>query len=472
MVDRRSLTAFWTACGGPGAMELKVGEGGLQQTVALQSPFLLIGRAPSSDLLLPHGDVSRRHAYLQMIAGRLWCVDLGSRTGIRRGEDRQSAFWLDGSAPLDIGPYRIDAPGAGESNVASDSAEAILERQVDKEPALPSVALEFVNLGRPGSAVAAPIWVHDRVVALVGQAQRCKVRLACPTVSHFHCSLVRTPQGLWVVDFATRNGISVNGERCRWALLLDGDLLQVGRFAIKVHIAEPGARDGVPPPVENLANPAALVGNLAAFTDQSSQPVSAEKSLVTSPSPNSSNAMAAPTMAVSPVAPAPIDPAHALVLGMVQQFAAMQQNMFDQFQQTTLMMLQSFGALHREQLELVRKELDELREVTLMLQQIQGEIASAKRAPNSTSASPVRFGATAPPRAAPPVAMQRPRPPDREAAGAPEPAERPLSPTLPEASPPGEDVHSWLCQRFADLDQERKSRWQRIVGMVYGGEGT
>lgn len=453
-------------------MELNVGDGSVQQTVALQSPFLLIGRAPSNDLLLPHGDVSRRHAYLQMIAGRLWCVDLGSRTGIRRGEDRQSAFWLDRSAPLDIGPYRIDAPGAGEPNGAPDSAEAILQPQTDGESSLPSVVLEFPNLVAPGSTAAAPTWTHDRVVALVGQSPRCRIRLACPTVSHFHCSLIRTPQGLWVVDFASRNGISVNGVPCRWAPLLDGDMLQVGRFAIRVHIAEPGRRNLANPLVASIAKPAAVAGDLPALTPPS---WSAEKSLVSSPSLGSSNAIAAPSMAASSVGQGQIEPAHALVLGIVQQFAAMQQNMFDQFQQATLMMLQSFGALHREQLELVRKELDELRDVTLMLQQIQGEIAgraSANRAPHSLSAAPARIGATAPPPAAPSVAMQSPSPPEREAPVASGPPDRPLSPTQPAGAPPGEDVHSWLCQRFAVLDQERKSRWQRIVGMVYGGEGT
>src|SRR4051794_29682552 len=111
MGDRGSLSAFWTACGGPGLLEVEVRGGARPFTnLARGTPFLLIGRNGGSDLLLPHGDVSRKHAYLQVLGGRLWCVDLGSRTGIRRGADQHTAFWVDGTAPLDIGPYRIEAP--------------------------------------------------------------------------------------------------------------------------------------------------------------------------------------------------------------------------------------------------------------------------------------------------------------------------------------------------------------------------
>ena len=30
------------------------------------------------------------------------------------------------------------------------------------------------------------------------------------------------------------------------------------------------------------------------------------------------------------------------------------------------------------------------------------------------------------------------------------------------------DVHAWLSQRFTDLQQERQTRWQKLVGMLLG----
>src|SRR6516165_9409557 len=42
-------------------------------------PFVLIGRDPRSDLVLNDPQVSRRHAFFQAIAGRVFCIDLESR---------------------------------------------------------------------------------------------------------------------------------------------------------------------------------------------------------------------------------------------------------------------------------------------------------------------------------------------------------------------------------------------------------
>ena len=42
----------------------------------------------------------------------------------------------------------------------------------------------------------------------------------------------------------------------------------------------------------------------------------------------------------------------------------MQQQMFDQFQQAMAMMVQMFGTMHRDQMEVIRAELDRLRELT------------------------------------------------------------------------------------------------------------
>ena len=32
----------------------------------------------------------------------------------------------------------------------------------------------------------------------------------------------------------------------------------------------------------------------------------------------------------------------------------------------------------------------------------------------------------------------------------------------------GVDVHAWLCQRFASLEQERQTRWQKLLGFLMG----
>src|SRR6185312_6299392 len=56
------------------------------QPLEWPGPFLFIGSHPTADLSLYSRQVSRRHVYLQAVAGRLIGIDLKTRTG---------TFWED-----------------------------------------------------------------------------------------------------------------------------------------------------------------------------------------------------------------------------------------------------------------------------------------------------------------------------------------------------------------------------------------
>ncbi|MCA1686334.1 MAG: FHA domain-containing protein, partial [Planctomycetia bacterium] len=83
-MDRHSLSLFLDACSVDGSLHLEAEDPmGAVRRVVCPQPFALIGRHPRADLLLDHAGVSWRHAYLQVVAGRLFFVDLGSPLGIR-----------------------------------------------------------------------------------------------------------------------------------------------------------------------------------------------------------------------------------------------------------------------------------------------------------------------------------------------------------------------------------------------------
>ena len=58
------------------------------------------------------------------------------------------------------------------------------------------------------------------------------------------------------------------------------------------------------------------------------------------------------------------DLTESMLVPLVNQFGLMQQQMFDQFQQAMAMMVQMFGTMHRDQMEVIRAELDRLHELT------------------------------------------------------------------------------------------------------------
>ena len=139
-------------------------------------------------------------------------------------------------------------------------------------------------------------------------------------------------------------------------------------------------------------------------------------------------------------------------------FGQMQQQMFDQFQQAMVMMVQMFRSLHRDQMQLVREELDRLHELTAELQSLQADLAKnppqelATSPPAQADSSAVQDLKSVRKAAEPAATGNRPHVAQPAAPGlhhAPAAAEQ-LS--LP---PPGGvadgDMHAWLSQRIAAL---------------------
>jgi hypothetical protein len=122
--------------------------------------------------------------------------------------------------------------------------------------------------------------------------------------------------------------------------------------------------------------------------------------------------------------------------------------------------VQTFGSLHREQMGLVREELDRLRDLTRELHTLRAEYAAcpsapAMRAGNGTRVEGEKPAATTPASVA---GAGGPTPPSGNGKGT---ASRTAA-TAPTAE--GDpNIHAWLTQRIAALDEERQSRWQKLL---------
>src|SRR5262249_58053764 len=139
---------FREACGWPGRLDFDVHgpEGARVSCHQRDRPFARIGRDPRNDIRLDLANVSARHAYLQVIAGRPFVVDLGSRSGTRwRGESR-SAGWLGPDDVLGGGDFtgRLAPGSAGLLNVSSFSSHEWnpLETSSAARARLPTLFLE------------------------------------------------------------------------------------------------------------------------------------------------------------------------------------------------------------------------------------------------------------------------------------------------------------------------------------------
>jgi|GEM_PF-2613885 len=217
----------------PLQLEINGPNGNSTVPFATSQPFAILGRDECADLVLSHSSVSRRHAYLQVIAGRVLGVDLDSRSGLGWKEGRQRIGWLGVGEVMRIGPFRVKVSGC-----AGPNSKKVKGEETGHLPA-PLVRSELACRDRGSPILEAQDRSGRRVswpllspLVLVGRSPNCTLQLDDLSVSRFHISLLNTPDGVWVIDLLGRNGVRVNGSLVRAARLEQGDDLRIGAFAL------------------------------------------------------------------------------------------------------------------------------------------------------------------------------------------------------------------------------------------------
>ena len=429
-MDPELLDEFAAECGLTRPFRLEVGLKGdsATQVHEFRQPFLLVGRRAGSDLLLDHWLVSRRHAYLQLIDGRFYCVDLGSRTGTHGGDATERAGWVDPVRAIQIGPYSV-RPDLSPARDPQDLTPPIVTWTVP---------------GREGEAVR---WTMNRGLALVGKSPACKIRIVGPDVSRFHCGLVLTSSGVWAVDLLSQRPILVNGQPVRFAPIRPGDELTIGD-----HVLVP---DYDPGPIRDRTGRSPLLGSSIPEPSVDHLPAL----IPTVISPGELWAPPAPFSAPEGAASKAIDPT---VNHLVQQFGAMQQQMFDQFHQTMMMMFEGFAALHRETAGSITQEFEEVRRLSQEIETLREETSRLAEATTMSFQAPALLRSD--PNQKTPLNGHGPAGPGPSGTAGPPP--KPQAKAAPPLPDPHVDIHAQLCDRLNSIAAERQTRWQKILAMM------
>jgi pSer/pThr/pTyr-binding forkhead associated (FHA) protein len=453
-VSDRLLEQFLRACGADGPLELDVAIGdGPAEPRSLHQPFAVVGRDPNADLRIDHPQISRRHAYLQLIGGRVFCVDLGSRTGLHWGDSAGRAGWLDAGQPLRAGPatIRLECERSGWDMAAADISP-LAARAPQFDP-LPLVTLEFPRGSKEPRSCS-----FDRVLMLVGRAPECRLRLGDPDVSKFHCSLVRTPTGVWAVDLFGRDGIIVNGTRTRFARLDHGGHLQAGRHQIRFIYHAPRM------PLKAIAYAKRDTGSTLAVEH-----------------PEVSHLLAGRPADQVELAGMLLGPLLSEFGALQQQMAEIQQRRSDEFQHALMTMFQMFGAMHRDQMNLIREEMDQINRLAQEQRALESKLA--EHATVRPASLEEKQPAAATPRTGEDTPLPRPSAanPDRDPSGPILPAqerekrstraraaESPTEVPQPSLEPVDPNMHAWLNQRIMSIQQEKQGRWQKLISSVMG----
>jgi pSer/pThr/pTyr-binding forkhead associated (FHA) protein len=387
------MDAFLEACGGTGPVRLEVrGPGDSRpERLLFHQPYVLIGRNPRADVVLEHPEVSRRHCYLQVIAGQLYCLDLQSRTGVTFQTDPVEDGGGGRRDRIQIGPYRIEVEAEGaragpppDGTRESDPLSARFARQFS----LPAARLESVETDRPeGEPGARPpsACSLNRVLTLIGGGAACKVRLKDPGASLHYCALVRTTVGVWFVDLLPSAPVKVNRARVRCALLADGDDLRVGQHLMRLRY-EKGLPALLPRQAPEVLAPRPVAPRIFSL-----------------PSAGGPMTVPAETAARQAVLGAG-DPALRAVL---DQVVSMQQQMYDQFHQVFALLPNLIVSLNKNHVEMIREELAQISRLTEQIKELRdrqarGALEAALPPPAPAPARPQAAGPAAAAQLAPP----------------------------------------------------------------------
>jgi pSer/pThr/pTyr-binding forkhead associated (FHA) protein len=508
---------FIAACGARLPLRLSITDerSGESEDVLVERPWALIGGDNVCDIRLNHPDVSQRHAYLQFVASRILCCDLGSRTGTHWSNEIRSRSWLKSGEPIFIGPYSIRL--SENDFVLDGTAAPTIGRGGKSDPELPRVTLAFVNAcSRSGRSRVSRI---KRPVTLVGWSHLCNLRLQHASVGRVHCSLVWTPSGLWVVDLLCRGGTRVNGKLVAVAHLAEGDEIAIGGYQLRVSYGNSAEteEDAVPEPDPQVTISVVVPGghpeSLAPVFNSQAELMNFEPKPLALPQGHSLS--------------------DSVALAMMQQFSVMQQQLFAHTQQLLQVMAQSFSAAHAQQLALIREELFRVHDVNRELQELNLKLANPpepQRAAEGRAAPPRAIearqtiepaqGVEPSPVLEPPEPFEPPmltsKPDASDVPGAsntgPNPdslegpheaipfgAAREPAPQPPLQGPPADhpgpsgsngapqgsegsrhgsdgemsasERHARLCARINALEHERTTRWQKILRILTLGAG-
>jgi hypothetical protein len=469
------------ACGatGPIRLHLQAPDGMPRVEHVLETPFAVLGRHASADIVLEHSELHRRHLYLQVLQGRIHFVFLA---GLRT-TDEASPVRVDGWLPdeqfLTVGPYGIkqadDVPSDDEPGPVPLEP---LTAPVFASDGLPEMMLDCVE-GIPRRR--AP-WRIRQMLTLIGKAPGCRLQLISSTVSSVHASLVRTPLGVWVIDLLGRGGITVNDVKVRAARLHEGDRLRVGRFVFHALPVVPERRPiaaALPGQPKSTSDGLATVGHDLAAAGKRDNGISRSDAVASIPTSSGESLIASLGL---PLDAWPgehsADLHEPAILPLLQEFSRMQRDMLGQFQTIMLALVQSFGELHREQNGYIHAELHRLR--SLVPAAAPGESgdgaspakagAPPKLSPTTNGVSPARASAASVAERLQPkepaeqkhLASQRAQL-DQPHAGQAVAASDAKSSAGVAAT---EQVHNWLTERLLTLESEQKTRLQRLLSRL------
>ncbi|MCA1666131.1 MAG: FHA domain-containing protein [Thermomicrobia bacterium] len=208
---------------------------GEQQVVPLGTQPVSVGRADGNTIVIKDDWISRKHMEITLgTDGLYYAHDLGSANGMTvNGRPEQNVPLKPGDL-VQLGQYMLLF--SVETASVADPTRMQQETRIASGPS-PAVAVAGATPGAvaPDSnddegGIAASLMVYGKEMATIGRASENDLVLDHPQVSRRHAQVRWNGSQYVINDLNSTNGVYVNGERMREAVLPEGARVQIGPF--------------------------------------------------------------------------------------------------------------------------------------------------------------------------------------------------------------------------------------------------
>ena len=205
-------------------------QSGNDQSVELRRVASLFGTKSNSKFVLRHPTVCRRHCVIVNTGQQVFLRTLDARAATLRNGKSIDHGMLGDADCLEIGPWKFDLDIKWREYSGTSDSPVI----VDLEPDPTVLVVEDL--------VTRKVTKLPHEVSVLGRNADADITVVDNQVSGAHAIIFTYLHKPVIFDLASENGVSVNGKRCSFAMLANGDEFSLGGRAFKFRCNAPGVR--------------------------------------------------------------------------------------------------------------------------------------------------------------------------------------------------------------------------------------
>ncbi len=211
---------------------IQLNPNGPEQEFELAKTSISLGRGTTNDITLDDVRVSRSHARLDIAAGEVTLLDLGSSNGTRVNGILVERATLAPGDTIGLGgqqlKYSVDDP-------SEDVGLTVIDTQVQLDQTIAEEVLQVVINDTSTSSLVIftgdhtwSIDLEDLDKATIGRDDNCAVFIDDSKVSRQHAEVQHRGEAFMLKDLGSTNGTWVNGQQIEQHILQDGEVIRIG----------------------------------------------------------------------------------------------------------------------------------------------------------------------------------------------------------------------------------------------------